>query len=149
MKNAMNKGGVFTSVQKKRQKRSSFDLSHDVKLSLDMGYLVPTYIQECIPGDQVHINSSSMLRMAPLVSPVMHKINVFMEYFFVPNRILWGEWETFITGSRNGKQLAAEDMPDFPVVNPYQDSAFSNGNGTLMDYLGLPTKEQFPPTLRS
>ena len=87
MKNAMNKGGVFTSVQKKRQKRSSFDLSHDVKLSLDMGYLVPTYIQECIPGDQVHINSSSMLRMAPLVSPVMHKINVFMEYFFVPNNL--------------------------------------------------------------
>lgn len=109
----MNNGrkGIFTSVQKKRQNRSSFNLSHDVKLSLDMGDLVPTYIQECVPGDKFNIRTSHMMRLAPLISPVMHKIDVFQEFFFVPNRILWPNWETFITGSRNGKQVPADEMP--------------------------------------
>ena len=141
-----NKGGIFTSIPKKRERRTTFDLSHDVKLSLDMGYLVPVYLQEVIPGDSVKINSTSMLRMAPLVSPVMHKINVYLEYFFVPNRILWPNWETFITGSRNGKEVAPEDMPAFPVVQPFEVGEFLNENGSLSDYLGIPTPESFEPT---
>ena len=108
-----------------------------------MGYVVPTLVQECVPGDKFTLNSSSMLRMAPLVSPVMHKINVHMEYFFVPNRILWENWETFITGSRNGKQVPADNLPAFPVVNPWDETKFLNANGTLSDYLGIPTPESF------
>ncbi|AXL14903.1 major capsid protein [Microviridae sp.] len=138
-----NNGSIFTSVKKKRERRSSFNLSHDVKLSLDMGYVVPTLVQECVPGDKFKINSSSMLRMAPLVSPVMHKINVHMEYFFVPNRILWENWETFITGSKNGKQLPADQLPAFPVVQPWDETKFINQNGSLSDYLGIPTPESF------
>ena len=87
MKSFSNQGSIFTSVPKKRQKRSNFNLSHDVKLSLDMGYVVPMYIQDCLPGDKIEINTTSMLRMAPLVAPVMHKIDVIVEYFFCPNRI--------------------------------------------------------------
>ena len=138
-----NKGSIFTSVEKKRQKRSNFNLSHDVKLSLDMGMVVPTLVQEVIPGDKFNISSTSMMRMAPLVSPVMHKINTMMEYFFVPNRILWGDWETFITGSRNGKQLPANEIPNFPIVRPYQDIQFTNQNGSLSDYFGIPTPDSF------
>ena len=138
-----NNGSIFTSVKKKRQKRSSFNLSHDVKLSLDMAKLCPSLVQECVPGDKFTFNSTAMLRMAPLVSPVMHKINVYMEYFFVPNRIVWGNWETFITGSRNGKQLPSEELPSFPIVQPYDDAKMLNGNGSLSDYMGIPTPGSF------
>lgn len=133
---------IFTSITKKRQKRSTFDLSHDVKLSLDMGYVVPTYVQEVLPGDKTRISSSCMLRMAPLISPVMHRIGVKMEYFFVPNRILWKNWETFITGSRNGKVV--EDDIIIPFIQPYgTEYAPVNGIGSLMDYMGLPTAADF------
>ena len=142
-----NNGSIFTSVLKKKQKRSNFNLSHDLKLSLDMGDLCPTLIQECVPGDKFNFNSTAMLRMAPLVSPVMHKINVYMEYFFVPNRILWENWETFITGSRNGKPLPAEQLPAFPVVQPYDPAKFQNENGSLSDYLGVPTPDSFADKL--
>ena len=138
-----NNGSIFTSVKKKKQRRSNFNLSHDVKLSLDMGLVVPTLLQEVIPGDKFTISSAAMLRMAPLVAPVMHKINVYMEYFFVPNRILWGNWETFITGSRNGKQLPSNELPAFPIVQPWNETKFLNGNGTLSDYLGIPTPQSF------
>lgn len=148
-----NKGSIFTSVEKKRQKRSNFNLSHDLKLSLDMGSLIPTYVQEVIPGDKITISTTQMMRLAPLISPVMHKINIYQEYFFVPNRILWGNWETFITGSKNGKQLSADELPAFPTVNPYAydgevgnwyPTNMENGTSSLVDYMGLPTREQFP-----
>ena len=147
MKDFTNNGSIFTSVPKKKQRRSNFNLSHDVKLSLDMGLLVPCMIMDTVPGDHIKINSTSMLRMAPLVAPVMHKIDVILEYFFCPNRILWGGWETFITGSLNGKPTNQGNQPAFPVVEPYNDVKFLNGNGTLMDYFGLPLKSQFdvPP----
>lgn len=138
-----NNGSIFTSVPKTRQKRSNFNLSHDLKLSLDMGKCVPILCQEVIPGDKFNIHSSSMLRLAPLVSPVMHKINVMQEFFFVPNRILWENWETFITGSKNGKQLPSDELPSFPIVQPYNETKFLNANGTLSDYLGIPTPESF------
>lgn len=141
-----NKGGIFSSITKKKPKRSTFNLSHDVKLSLDMGYCVPHYIQECVPGDNITINSSAMLRFAPLISPVMHKVDVKMEFFFVPNRILWPNWETFITGSKNGRQLTAEEMPEFPYIRPYQEDNGYKNIGSLMDYLGLPTVDSFDPS---
>lgn len=148
-----NKGSIFTSVEKKRQKRSNFNLSHDLKISMDMGKLIPTYLQEIIPGDKIKINTSHMMRLAPLISPVMHKIDIYQEYFFVPNRILWSNWETFITGSRNGKQLTQDEMPAFPTVQPYAMHEVEgeqvplnmlNGTSSLLDYLGLPTYDQFP-----
>lgn len=145
MKTFRNNQGldIFNSVKKKRQQRSSFDLSHDVKLSLDMGLVVPIYLQEIVPGDNVDIRCTSMIKFAPLVSPVMHRMNVFMEYFFVPNRILWSNWETFITGSRNGKQLEPAEMPAFPMVQPYDESISDTALGGLPDYLGIPPKETF------
>lgn len=141
-----NSGNIFTSVIKKRERRSNFNLSHDVKLSLDMGNLTPVFIADTLPGDKFNIRTSTLLRMAPLISPVMHRIDVFLEYFFVPNRILWSNWETFITGSKNGKQVATIDNPAFPVIQPFQNANFLNGNGTLADYFGIPSETDFPAT---
>ena len=39
-----------------------------------------------------------MIRFAPMVAPVMHRINAYIHFFYVPNRILWDGWEKFITG---------------------------------------------------
>ena len=72
-----------------------------------------------------------MVRFAPLIAPVMHQINVYTHYFFVPNRLTWDGWEQFITGG----ELGAADRPwphlsiDFGTV----------ATGSLHDYLGLPT----------
>lgn len=140
---SFNQGGALTSVIKKRQKRSNFNLSHDVKMSLDMGNVIPCYLQEVIPGDVTKIHTSQMLRLAPLISPVMHKINVYIEFFFVPNRILWDGWEEYITGSKNGKQTPVDQLPAMPKVLPWNDGLMQTGPSTLMDYLGLPPSETF------
>lgn len=116
-------------------KKSKFDLSHERKLSLNMGDLVPIMAQEVLPGDRFRVNTELMLRLAPMLAPVMHRFNVFVHNWYVPNRLLWDEWQDFITGGKNGD--LAPVAPHFFAVPSTNTSLFTNG--TLADYFGLPT----------
>lgn len=120
---------LFNSVKQTRPQKNRFDLTHDVKLSLNMGKLVPIMVSEVIPGDHFKIRNEILMRFAPLVSPVMHRIDVYTHYFFVPNRILWPNWEKFIM---NGQETP-DNLPAFPVV-----TVDENNYGPLYDYLGIP-----------
>ena len=119
---------LFNSIQLKKPKKNSFDLSHDVKMSAKMGKLTPMLVQECVPGDQFKIGCESLIRFAPLVSPVMHRMDVTMHYFFVPNRILWDNWESFITDANSGHVLP------FLETNAFLSSAEKK----FLDYMGVP-----------
>jgi len=120
---------LFTTIKKNRPKRTAFNLSHDKKLSCRMGDLVPILNEEIIPGDNWQVNSGTFLRLAPLIAPVMAKVDVYIHYFFVPNRILDDNWEDFITGDgvTPPEQLTAEDGD----LDKYK----------LGDYFGLPIME--------
>ena len=80
-----------------KPKKNVFDLTHDVKLSCDMGNLVPIMTLEAVPGDKFNLSAEALVRFAPMTAPVMHRMDVSMHYFFVPNRILWSNWEKFIS----------------------------------------------------
>lgn len=125
MKSKTNR--LFDRVMQPKPKSASFDLSHDRKLSLKMGFLVPTLAQEVLPGDSFAISAENLLRLAPLVSPVMHKINVETKYFFVPNRIIWAQWQDWITGETT---VEHPFFTDYYVGEGYED-------GCLGDYLGI------------
>jgi len=119
---------LFNSIQLIKPKRNVFDLSHDVKLSAKMGNLTPILVQECIPGDKFNISCESLIRFAPLVSPVMHRMDVTMHYFFVPNRILWSNWEKFIVDANTSHVLP------YIAYNNTFDPDFIK----FMDYMGVP-----------
>ncbi|QGF19327.1 major capsid protein [Antarctic microvirus CAA_003_V_9] len=123
----MNKN-IFQQVQMSDPDSNTFDLSHDLKMSMKMGFLYPTLIQEVVPGDSFDIANQVMLRMAPLVSPVMHRVDTTQHFFFVPNRIIWPNWEDFLT-------KPVDEAPTHPYLN--QNSAIAEGS--LLDYMGLPT----------
>ena len=74
---------IFSKVKLTKPKYSTFDMSYDRKFSLNMGELIPCHIQEVVPGDKFTMNTQQMLRMAPMVAPVMHEVNVFTHFFFV------------------------------------------------------------------
>lgn len=118
---------IFTQVQLPKIGSSSFNLSHDVKLSLNMGKLVPISNIEALPGDKFKISSEVFLRMAPMLAPVLHEINVKVFHFFVPYRLLWSNWENFITADN-------EDILAPFVRNLANDITPSS----LGDYMGLP-----------
>lgn len=125
---------IFNKILVKKPKHSYFDLSYDHKLSLKMGKLVPVHISEALPGDNYKMSSEAMFRMMPMIAPIMHKVDVYMHFFFVPNRILWPNWEKFIMGPEDGN--TATPTPAFPVLNNTQ--VYNVQASDLMNYMGLP-----------
>lgn len=131
---------LFNSIRVKTPKRHAFDLSHDVKMSCDLYKLVPILCEEVVPGDTWKVNTEILMRFAPLTSPVMHRLNVYTHFFFVPKRILWDGWKDYITGGeyRPGKKDPNES-PAYPrlVVNGKYTSRGLLSKGSLADYLGF------------
>lgn len=121
------KKNLLTSVKLVKPPSSNFDLSYDVKLSCNMGQLIPICNEECVPGDVWKINCESLLRLAPLVSPMMHRCDVYMHYFFVPYRLLWDNFEKFM-----GAELVGGSVPACPFFD------IDGSNFPLSDYLQLP-----------
>lgn len=72
---------IFNSVGGYKPKRSVFDLSHERKFSMNMGELIPILCEEILPGDKFKLNTEVLMRLAPLVSPVMHRVNVYTHFF--------------------------------------------------------------------
>lgn len=132
---------LFDSIQARRPGRNKFDLSHDKKMSLNMGQLIPIMMQEIVPGDSFRVRTEIMIRFAALLAPVMHRINVTTHYFFVPNRLVWDEWEDFITGGRLG---TSEPVAPFIMTSDLVDGNWL-AVGTLPDYLGLPLVDDSAP----
>lgn len=128
MKNFMNK------VKVPKVGKNVFDLTHDVKLSMDMGYLVPTLAMEVLPGDYIKLGCEALVRMAPMVAPPMQRINVTTHYFFVPNRICWSNWDDFIT--HKATPPGAPPTHPFTIIDPVGGG--TSGYLPLHDYLGVP-----------
>ncbi|WGL31420.1 major capsid protein [Dipodfec virus UOA04_Rod_1032] len=128
----------FDSIFVKRPRRNKFNLSFQNKLTCKFGQLIPFLVQDVIPGDRFKVGSSHVIRLQPTVTPVMHNVDIYKHYFFVPNRLLWKDWEAFITGGVSGNA-----NPTYPALSPAEISK-AIGNkylqpGSLLDYLGFPT----------
>ena len=121
---------LFNSIQLNKPKKNVFDLTHDVKLSANMGELTPILTLECVPGDKFDLSCESLIRFAPMIAPVMHRMDVTMHYFFVPNRILWQNWEKFITEHNSAHVL--------PYINYSSDVYFTAARKRFLDYMGVP-----------
>jgi len=131
---------LFNQVQVRKPVKNKFNLSHERKLSFRMGELIPVNCMEIVPGDSFRVSSEILMRTAPLLAPIMHRVNVRLEHFFVPNRLIYTDWENFITGGVDG---------DLAPVAPYakMSDLQASGNvvpGELCDFLGLPTLTSAP-----
>lgn len=113
-------------------KRSKFNLSNYKLLSCDMGELIPIGMEEILPGDSIQQATTCLVRFSPLLAPVMHPTHVQIAHWFVPHRLVWEDWEDFITGGPDG-----EDASVFPTVT--MPGGGGAAIGSLADYLGVPT----------
>ena len=112
-------------------KRSKFSLSNYKLLSCNMGELVPCGLTEVLPGDTIQQVSSCLVRVSPLLAPMMHPVHATIHHWFVPHRLVMDDWEDFITGGPDN-----DDDTIFPTIDA-GGSGFAVGS--LADYLGCPT----------
>lgn len=138
----------FDVVEDARPGRSVFDLGYEKMLTCDFGELIPVLCEEMVPGDVFKLSQRFLLRMSPLVAPMMSPVDLTCYTYFVPYRLLWpkpdytnnppvlesGNWEDFITGGVAGTN--AYTIPTW--------TAATFSVGSLWDYFGFPTSVAIP-----
>lgn len=136
----MNFFNIFNSVPVNKPKRSVFDLTHDYKASIDFGGLYPVLCTPVVPGDKFKVNTEILMKCLPMQAPIMHRVNIFLHYFFVPNRLIWDDFQDWIVASTQQVDENGEPVTGIPVL-PFFDGRnnFTVADGDLADYLGIPT----------
>lgn len=137
-----NQNSHFSKNPQVDIQRSRFDRSHSVKLSGNVGDLIPFYCDEVLPGDTFQIDTSKLVRLQTLVTPVMDNIYLDTYYFFVPCRLVWEHWRELM-----GENTSAPWFPDVEysvpqVTSPLPSAGGSSesgwAEGTIADYMGIP-----------
>ena len=125
----MSKRNVYSQVGGLFPGRTAFDLSYEKKFTCDMAQLIPVMCDEVVPGDIFQIGAQAVIRFQPLVAPILHEVNMYVHYFFVPYRLLWDDWEDFISGGVDGN--FADPIPEWEPTDTTV--------GSLWDFFGFPT----------
>ena len=128
---------VFSKVGGAHPRRNKFNLSFSVQTTADMGILYPAGMpQMLVPGDSIKVGHEVVAQMQALKSPMFADISIYFYDFFVPFRLIWRNWETFITRGKSG-----DETPALPKFFPGKSMTFGDatGVGTLWDYFGFPT----------
>ncbi|MCE7766431.1 phage capsid protein [Pseudomonas putida] len=134
----MNRNSEYNFAQNPQVgvSRSRFQRNSDNKTTFNTGDLIPVYLDEVLPGDTHQVDVACVMRMATPIFPVMDNAYCDFYFFFVPNRLLWEHWKEFMG---ENKETAWTPKTEYSVP---QVTAPKGGweEGTLADYLGLPTK---------
>ena len=137
----------FVEVPHADIQRSTFDRSHGVKTTFDAGELIPVYADEMLPGDTFSCKLTAFARLATPIHPTMD--NAFMDthFFSVPLRLIWEDFEEFMGETKTytaSGSARLDETPDFTVAAPVAPTITAGGSGeaegSLADYLGVPTK---------
>jgi len=127
---------LFNSVQMRKPMRSTFDLTHDVKFSTKFGVLTPICAFDLLPSDRINLGCDALIKLAPILAPIMHRVDFTQHYFVVPTRIMWENWEKFIVDEK--------DENGDPYIQPYvtlKQGVTNPAIFKLCDYLGISVPE--------
>lgn len=123
----------FNSIQTRKVPRASFKRDYVRKQTMDTDYLVPVFVDEILPGDDVHISASFLARLTTPIKPIMDNIYFETFWFFVPYRLVWDNWVKFQGQQTNPGDSIAYTLPKFTYA-----TTNSVAVNTLQDYMGLP-----------
>ena len=101
----------FSMIPRADIPRSSFQIQTAHKTTFDSGYLIPVYVDEVLPGDTFNLKMTAFARMATPLFPVMDNMYLDSFFFFVPNRLLWSNWEKFMGAQENPGDSIAYIVP--------------------------------------
>ena len=141
--------------------RSKFHRTQSVKFTFNVGEVIPFYVDEVLPGDTFQIKTSKMVRLQTPAVPFMDDLFLDTYYFFVPNRLVWDDWQKFQgeNDSASWTPSTTYQVPSLTFPTPGDDivgdkadinnSTKINANDNLYfapnsiaDYMGLPTAAQ-------
>lgn len=115
--------------------RSTFDRSSSIKLSFNVGEIIPFYVDEVLPGDTFDLDTAKVVRLQSLITPIMDNIYLDTYYFFVPNRLVWNHWQEFCGENNESSWVPTTEYSVPQITAPPGGWKI----GTIADYMGIPT----------
>lgn len=130
----------FTNIMPKPVPRSAFRRDFTRRSTFNSDLLIPIFVDEILPGDDVHIDMTAMVRMTTPIKPLMDNLYFETFWFFVPNRLVWTHWENF-QGQQVGTAPIGLTAYTVPVLDYTKAPLSTTGflNQSMSDYFGLPT----------
>ena len=132
-KSTTNKQSRFATIPSANIRRSVLNRSCGLKTTFNAGLLIPIFVDEVLPGDTMTLKARHFGRLATPINPVFENMFIDTFYFFVPNRLVWDNWQKF-----NGEQEKPSDPVSFEVPQ-FPAGGLGQAIGTVWDYFGLPT----------
>lgn len=129
----------FAMVPRADIPRSSFKIETAHKTTFDAGYLIPVYVDEVLPGDTFKLKMTAFCRMSTPIFPIMDNLHLDSFFFFVPNRLVWSNWQRFM-----GERDNPSDSISFTIPQTHADAVSGFAICSLGDYFGLPDIGQIP-----
>lgn len=108
--------------------KAKHGLSNYKLITMNQGNLVPVMCAPVVRGESWRQSSKALIRLSPLAKPTMHPVHARIHHWYVPNRILWTNWQPFITGGPDGNNASVH-----PTITLSSITA-----GSLANCLGLP-----------
>lgn len=132
-----NQNSHFSKNPQVDIQRSRFDRSSSIKFSFNFSDLIPFFVDEVLPGDTFTIDTSKLVRMQTLVTPVMDNMYLDTYYFFVPNRLVWEHWQNFC-GENTESAWTPLTEYQIPTISLRPEHTI----GTIADYMGIPMNKK-------
>lgn len=126
----------FRDISMGRQKRTAFDISESKTFDCYPGSVIPAYVRYMNPGDTFKIKNRLVVRANPLISPAYVKMEAVSHSFFIPFRILWPDWEPYITKGISGDFIT--DIPRMITTSASTSNAIPFYKHSFWDYMGFP-----------
>lgn len=135
---------IFSKIPIDVPNRSGFDMSFENMLTMKVGTLTPILCEEVLPNETYSLGYLGQVQLPPMATDFYGRVDMRLEAFFVPNRVIWGGWQNFYTMPQNNPYGSPVVRPvSLPSVKiPVKDSNLSEvkgffGSGSLADYLGV------------
>lgn len=101
------------------RQRNDFDLSHRHVYDANFGELLPATCIETVPGDNITLHASDLLRAIPFVTSPFLRAKQHLDVWFVPYHDLWHQFDAFITQKSEPVSAAFKSAAYCPHVSQY------------------------------
>lgn len=118
--------------------RSYKKLRPTVTTTFNAGEFIPFFNMEIIPNDRISLGITTVTNMQTPNFATMDTLKQDIAFFYCPNRLVWDNWDKFYGDGKNA------DYEEYVELFIPQLKCPETGweEGTIADYLGLPTKKK-------
>lgn len=136
MKSKYKAANIFTDVKIQKFPRHLFNKSFFNSLSCNHGLAIPFFNKFVIPGDKIDIKTLGRIQLQPLATSSMQNIRCYFRYFYVPFRLLWNQWDDFMTQDPQSETRLRVPYTTLSGSQLAPTSVFV-APGNLLDYLNV------------